>query len=368
MPRYYLDPSDAIGCPYCLDPDSADLRELLRAPPVRIVNSAEFAADLGFFRQLLADACAGYDRLIAHSEYDADIFFADWRRSVLTFGSTVDIRTVAFGSMAELQRMALNAHLVIVGADTSAGRPPPDEPYTWRQVDDTAVIRLATFQGFQPDIGARLEQFVADYPRHAASDRILFDLRGNSGGNLTYIHRWIAQARATKWQSYPYVEIYGRIAPCTTWNYTVEWQIRNESVDSAEAIAERHRLADEWPSLVDAPPTRRFDGWRPADGRSPFQGPVYVLVDRFSGSSGERAAIDLQRALGAVLLGEPTAGAMQYTEARRFVFPETGVQCTVPIKRHEFGREIEGVGWPVDIALADIDMDATGVVRLLAGL
>jgi hypothetical protein len=287
---------------------------------------------------------------------------------VLASGPTIDIRAAALEPMAKLQRMAPNAHLVIVGADTRAGRPPPDEPYSWRRVADTAVIRLATFQGFRPEVGARLAQFVADYPRHAECDRILFDLRGNSGGNLTYIHRWIAQARATKWQSYPFVEIYGRVAPCTTWNYTVEWQVRNRTVDSAEAIAERQRLRNEWPSLVDAPPTRTFDGWRPADGESPFHGPVYVLVDRYSGSSGERAAIDLQRALGAVLLGEPTVGAMQYTEARRFIFPETGVQCTVPIKRHEFGGEIEGVGWPVDVALADVDQDAAEVVGLLAGL
>src|SRR5579875_2773455 len=163
-------------------------------------------------------------------------------------------------------------------------------------------------------------------PRIVATNR-------SSCGAISEANVWIARAKAADWQTYGYVEVYGRIAYCSMWNPIVEWQIRNGMVDSVQAIVERQALSAEWPMLFDAPPTRRNDGRYSGYGCDPFAGPIFVLVDRRSGSSGERAAIDLQRALGAVLVGEPTAGAMQYTEMRRFVFPQTGVQCTVPTKR-----------------------------------
>ena len=359
---YYLD------TPYCFDPDSAELRAALTNPPVREVSTAGFAADLRFFRQLLEDACAGYDRLLRHPEYDAAKFFAQWQDSVLAAGETISVRSAAFGPMNELQRLAPSKHLVIVGAGPPGEPGPGGPPYSWRNIDDTAVIRLTTFQTFDADIAPQLDRFVDDYMLHRKCERVVFDLRGNKGGSTSYVRDWIARAKAAAaWQTYGYTEVYGRIAYCSMWNPVVEWQIRNGTVDSAEAIAERAKLRAEWPTLHDAPAIRMSDGRYSGYGCDPFDGPIFVLVDRHSGSSGERAAIDLQRVLGAVLVGEPTAGAVQYTEMRRFILPKTGVQCLVPTKRQEFGREVEGAGWPVDIELsaADLTRDAVNLLPLL---
>jgi hypothetical protein len=356
-----------LSTPYCFDPDSPQLRAVLTNPPVREVGTAAFVADLPFFRRVLEDACAGYGRLLRNPEYNADAFFADWRDSILAAGGTISVRSAASGPMNELQRLAPSRHLVIVGAGPSGQPSPGGHPYSWRIVDNTAVIRLTTFQAFDAEIAPQLDRFVADYPSHKECERVVFDLRGNKGGSTTYVRDWIARARAGEWQTYGYVEVYGRIACCSMWNPVVEWQVRNGTVDSREAIADRSKLSAEWPTLGDAPPTRTNEGHYPGQGTDPYDGRVFVLVDRHSGSSGERAAIDLQRALGAVLVGEPTAGAMQYTEARRFIFPETGVQCIVPIKRQEFGREVEGIGWPVDITLNadDLACDAVELLPLL---
>lgn len=357
---YYLD------TPYCFDPASPELRTLLTNTPVREVSTAAFAADLAFFHHLLEEACAGYDRLLRHPEYDANDFFARWRNSVLAAGESISVRTAAFGPMNELQRLAPSKHLLIVGAGPSSQPGPIGPPYSWQIVEDTATIRLTTFQAFDADIAPQLDRFVVDYPLHTECARVVFDLRGNKGGSTTYVRDWIARARATDWQTYGYVEVYGRIAYCSMWNPVVEWQIRNGTVDSADAVEERSRLSAEWPTLHAAPPTRTSDGWHPGYGTNPYHGAIFVLVNRHSGSSGERAAIDLQRALGAVLVGEPTAGAMQYTEMRRFILPETGVQSIVPTKRQEFGREVEGIGWPVDIALTadDLARDAADLLPL----
>lgn len=107
---------------------------------------------------------------------------------------------------------------------------------------------------------------------------------------------------------------------------------------------------------------RRFDGIREGHGSAPYQGNVVVLVDRHTGSSGEKAAIELQRALGATLIGEPTAGAMQYTEGVPFALPRTGLICTVPTKRADYGADVEGIGWPVDVPLDPIDQPAAAAI------
>lgn len=333
------------------------------------VDATAMAEDVGWFRGLLEVGCAGYDRVAASPAFDPGKFFGDWREQLRSAGSQVLTEDAVAEPMAHLQQLAPSSHLIIAGAGMSTppptAAPPRRQPYTCTTVGDTAVITLSTFQGSRSGIGAYLERFVDDYPQHAAHDRILFDLRGNGGGRLDYMLRWIAQARASDWQTYPYEEVRGPIAPAARWNQTVGWQIRNDTVDSPEARDERARLRAEWPELVAAPATRVFDGWRNGHGDHPYDGRVYVAVDRRTGSSGERAAIDLQRALGAVLVGEPTAGAAQYTEAVPFVLPATGLRCTIPTKRHDFGVEIEGTGWPVDIPLDDVTQDTATLVNLI---
>ena len=92
---------------------------------------------------------------------------------------------------------------------------------------------------------------------------------------------------------------------------------------------------------------------------------MVALVDRFSGSSGELAALELRCALGAILVGERTAGTMQYGQLQRFVLPRTGLVWQVPTRRFFFEEAVEAVGLAVDAYLEQIDADAADLVPLL---
>ena len=117
---------------------------------------------------------------------------------------------------------------------------------------------------------------------------------------------------------------------------------------------------------AEPPPGPRFDpGVRRGGATDPYPGRVVALVDRHSGSSGELAALELRRALGAILVGERTAGTMQYGQLQRFVLPRTGLVWQVPTRRFFFEEEVEGVGLPVDAYLERIDTDPAALVPWL---
>jgi hypothetical protein len=253
-----------------------------------------------------------------------------------------------------------------------AARPPRVPAYEWREVGDTSVITLRHFALGPAAVRDQLRRLAEDYALHAARPRVLFDLRGNGGGSLEYLTAWIAQARSGEWQSYARLEIDGALWPCSAWNALVEQQIRDGVVDTAAAREERERLRAAWPPR---PPTRTQrlvdPGLRRGRAAHPYGGRVFVLVDRHSGSSGELAAVELKRALGATLIGERTSGAMQYAQVRRLVLPRTGLVCQVATRRFFFGDldgDLESVGWPVDIYLEDTAQDAAVIATRLEAL
>lgn len=236
--------------------------------------------------------------------------------------------------------------------------------YAWSIVEDTSLIRLRSFAG-RPDVTAQLRRFVADYPQHARQPRVLIDLRGNHGGTLQFLQQWIAQARRGTWWSYPRLDVGGALWPCSEWNVLVEAQIRQGTVDTAEARAERDRGRATWSDQTPPPPSRLDTGLREGRADTPYAGQVFVLLDRHAGSSGELAALELQRALGAVLIGERSAGALQYGEVRRLVLPATGLVCQLPTRRFFFDTEVEGVGLPVVFYLEQMDQEAAALIPSL---
>jgi hypothetical protein len=246
-------------------------------------------------------------------------------------------------------------------------RPPtpvlaPDLPaYEHRAVGDTTVITLRSF-ATTTAVRQQLRRLADDYPEHARRPTLLIDLRGNQGGSLEYLRAWIAQARQGEWRSHPYQEVVGALWPCGPWNVAVERQIREGTVDLPEARAERERLRAAWSHPPPAPPSRLGLGLQRGRATHPYTGRVVVLLDRNAGSSGELAALDLRRALGAVLVGERSAGTMQYGEVRRFVLPHTGLVCQVPTRRLFFDTVVEGVGVPVAVYLERSEQDVTDLI------
>lgn len=336
MGDVYLPGELTAGCAYCLDPASTVVRDAFAGSPCASTPAA-VARDLDFLLRLLADACASYPELTRHPRFQPDEFTDRWKS-----------RDVA-GAVRELSELVPNRHLAIEGHRRRRSTPPPPA-YEWRTDGDTAVIVLRSFRVADQRIRPQLERFVADYDAHARHPELVFDLRGNGGGDMRPIRRWLARARPDGWQSYRTTEILRPIAQSKAWNRAVEWQVRNGTVDTAGAAAERDRIAATWPELARAPRLAEHDGRHPGDesGGAPYAGRVRVLVDERTGSSGELAAFELREALAATLIGDRTAGAAEYGEVVRYVLPATGLVVAVPTKRMDLGCPVEGVGLRLD--------------------
>jgi hypothetical protein len=377
----------------------AGWRELVRRADETVTFHEAIVAPLQTIRKLLpdnhftfrgADAVLAREPSLTFSEFQAPLPAAtatpaiilsenaDVRRSTVraaprlrTDGSVDRVLTASTTGRASSQSVRYENKTIELHRRPPTARPSAstvDIPaYAWRTVEKTTVITLRRFAG---PVAARdqLRQLPEDYPLHVARPHILFDLRGNSGGSLEYITTWIAQARQGVWQSYARLEVNGALWPCSRWNALVEQQIGDGSVDTTAAREERARLRATWPPHPPAQAAHLDPGVRQGSASHPYTGRVFVLVDRHSGSSGELAAVELQRALGATLVGERTAGTMQYGEVRRFVLPRTGLVCQLPTKRFFFGEcdgEVESVGWPVDVYLEDSACDVEAVVPQL---
>lgn len=444
MSGVYLPAEVACGCPYCLDPDSPQLREAVIARGryrTQPLLTAALVEDLPLLRHLLEVACAGYDDLAGHPAFDVDTFFDSWRENLLHAGAEVSLEDGIVEPFRVMRRLVPNGHLDLAGysdlisgdpmvtfaeyqaliephvtaagnveapagsrpdtlrtapilpADGSVGQvltvsavgghdhltagpvtlrrrdkqaPMAGPAYSWSSCGDTAVITITSLQWGRRSVREQLARFVADYPLHATHRRILFDLRGNGGGNLEPIRDWLRLARPDGWESWPMTEIMGEIAVSKPWNKTIEWQIREGTIDSDESREERARLASTWPDQAALP--ARFDkpSFRPGAGHGdPLAAAVYALVDRDSGSSGELAAIELQRAVGAVLIGERTAGCAELGQAWDFVLPATGLLIQIPTQWANLGRPLEGVGWPVDVYLEAVPWSPQQLLKRL---
>jgi C-terminal processing protease CtpA/Prc len=226
--------------------------------------------------------------------------------------------------------------------------------YESRSVGDATIITIRTFKG-PPTTTKLLERFVADYPMHAKSRLIVFDLRRNDGGDDHYALDWLGRAHRGDWQAYTEVDVAGgALYPCNTWNAVVRQQIFFGRVDDPSAREERAALRAKW--SVPRPPIHVVDPGRVHDdAKKPYLGRVVVLVDRFTRSAGESAAFMIHQAMGARLVGERTAGYLEYGNARVLVLPRTQIAWWYGTKRNYYDGAVEGVGLPVDIYVDRID-------------
>jgi hypothetical protein len=223
--------------------------------------------------------------------------------------------------------------------------------YEWRRAGEAAVIRIRRFTGTPADLD-QLEQLSRDYPAHRRSRLIVVDLRGNSGGNSEYAHRWIRQARRGAWQSeggalYPV----GSLIAWWWWNQEVWQAINQDRVDDPAWVARRNQWRQKWPRSPAELSLEFKAGYNQGDAKVPYRGRIFVLVDRWCGSSGESAALAFREALGAKLVGERTSGKLEYGNVRPLVLPRTRLIFYFPTKRNYFPSPIEAVGAPVDVYL-----------------
>jgi len=251
---------------------------------------------------------------------------------------------------------------------SALAKPPavtPTEPlYAWRSVGDTAVITMRgpAVTGAQVK---QLEQLARDYDAHRRFARIVFDFRGNGGGIDTYIFDWIAKAKKGLWDAGSDRELRGALTPCQMWNPLVQRQIRDGTVDTPDARAERAQTRAKWPPGPHHPTWIYRSGFSDDRAEQPYTGRVYVLVNRYVASAGEGGALGLKAALGAKLVGERTEGMIEFTNQRAFVLPHSGVRWSIATKQNLFEQPVEGVGVPADAYLADPAAPVEQILPLL---
>lgn len=236
--------------------------------------------------------------------------------------------------------------------------------YTWNAVGSTAVIRIRRLFGSTKDL-ENLSHIPQDYFLHAKFKRIIFDLRANGGGNDGYVYDWISKAKNGTWSSGAETKRIGALAPCEDWNIAVYRQVKDGTVDSSAAKAEREKIKAAWPQRPPDFNEKFTDGLIEDKSDHPYKGKIYVLIDRQSTSSGESSAFVLRQALGAVVLGERSAGFLTFGNQRPVILPRSGIRFMVPTKRNWFDTPMETVGVPVDIYLENTAMPVQELLPLL---
>jgi hypothetical protein len=223
--------------------------------------------------------------------------------------------------------------------------------YEWRRAGEATIIRIRRFFGTPADLEL-LERFVKDYPAHRRSPLVVFDLRANDGGNDAYAYRWIAQAKRGPWEVKTW-ELYplGSFTPWNAWNEEVWDAIAQDRVDDPASVTKRNALRAKWPlhaaELSIAVKTETHQD----RATVPYKGTIFVLVDGRCSSSGESTAMALREALGATLVGERTAGKLEYANVRLLALPRTRLRFFFPTKRNYFPTPVEALGVPADLYL-----------------
>ena len=257
-------------------------------------------------------------------------------------------------------------------------RPPPSVPsrkdgpvYEWHPTGDAAIVVVRHLDGYPQEL-ARLEQIAADYDAHRAKRTVVFDFRGNGGGNDGYIYAWVQKAVRGTWPApYAEVKVTGAELPCGGWNNLVLRQIDADLVDTPAAKSEREAtmqaaLADLKVATVQSVDMAPIT----TTAAHPYAGRVFAIVDRSSASSGESGPEILRAAMGAMIVGERSAGFMEFGNERAWIMPRTGIGWWMASKRNYYEQPHEAVGLPVDAYLAPelLGKPADELVKVLEGL
>jgi hypothetical protein len=282
------------------------------------------------------------------------------RAKVLTKKGVEEITTFSAQSTAPALEARCGDHAVRFDRRAASDRPSDKGApvYDWRVVGDAAVITIRRLWG-SPEEEKKLETIAADYDEHRKHPVVVFDFRGNGGGNDGYVWAWVEKAAHRRVPS-PYVElrVTGAARSCGDWNNLVADQISFDRVDQADARAERDAF---WKKTLAAPeePSQVIgELFEDTTAKAPYKGRIFVLVNHASGSSGESAPSMLRVALGATVVGERTGGYAEFGNIRPYAMPRTGVMWQLASKRNYYDTPTDGVGHPVDLYLPPELVDA----------
>ncbi|HEV2591136.1 MAG TPA: S41 family peptidase, partial [Gaiellaceae bacterium] len=314
--------------PWLLDPESAELAALANEAEARTATSpcGALEEDVAELEQLFRERHFG----VATGRAELPpIEIAPAR----TWGG-------ALGRLqATLRERLPDQHVRFLGTRQEAPRN-HGQAFERSEVAGVLVLRIRRLIG-DPDDERAFADWVAGADRDFTYDRIVVDLRGNTGGNDGHTWLWAerrlravdAFAKTSTWM------VRGHILGA--WN-SAAWRLAQHGVAPPGLLSARH---DPQPDDVIETLDESHD--LPAGDR-PWGGRMLVLVDGETRSSGESSAWLLREGLGARLLGEPTWGMIEFGNIVPYVLPRSGIVVSLPTKSNDYGFRVEGVGFPVD--------------------
>jgi len=349
----YLGP-ERSGVSWLLDPESTELRDIAREATDRTPDSpcdpAPIADDLPTLQALVESRHFG----AASGRSDTSgigAVFAAWQDRVsrecpTTWGQAIgDVQDA-------LRELLVDNHVELVGSRPSRWRTPPPEGFAKRpavEVDEHAGVLTVTIRRFMGDpVDERaLAGLREAADEHFAYDRIVVDLRDNTGGNDAHAYYWLVdRVRAdckdiegwTGWQI-------GDV-PYGNWNVAA-WLEARDGLDAVPPLllAGRHTpRPDDRLEIADGSMVIEA-------GAKPWPGRMLVLVNKATMSSGESTAWGLKKTLGARLVGTPTNGCINYGNTVPYILPRSRVVVRLTSKYNDYGFPVELRGFPVDIDL-----------------
>src|SRR5690606_14381474 len=116
-----------------------------------------------------------------------------------------------------------------------------DPIYGWTRVPvgerSVAVVTIRRLAGSLEE-EALLDEIGSDLARYADVDAVLFDLRGNRGGNDEHVVNWLREATEGRFYFGVDLEVLGAAGACLDWNWRVAAFLSHGEIDSDAARAE----------------------------------------------------------------------------------------------------------------------------------
>lgn len=363
LPGYL--PATRSGIDWLLDPEHPRMRdlggELRRRAPDTPVDVDALLEDVALLPRLVRERHAF--AVLGRCAPDAvDAVIDDWRHRLSA--ERPDTWGAAVGDVVPALREALQDNHLMVGSDTTtrALRPRmhPDPGPAWESdlVADEAgavgVVRIRTLAE-EGGAGAALLEGSADQQPWRA-DRVVVDLRGNGGGDDSFVRRWSA----------PFVRedvatpVGRRLSvgelPVNVWNYIAYLQLRHpDEPPPAALLPLRHA-----PSPTDVLTVHDVVD-EIAAGSEPWSGRMLVIVDGGTASSGESAAWLLRACVGARVIGGRTMGLFESGDLCPYLLPHAGLLVMLPTQWVQVPEPVEFVGLRPDVEV-DVTLPVADVV------
>lgn len=245
---------------------------------------------------------------------------------------------------------------------------PAWEAWTSMGVRIIRIRRLDGSDGAEQELLAGAANQAEDFS-HA---KILVDLRGNGGGDDSYVQSWLAPYAR---QSVPVCRERGMTlmdgTPLIFWNYLVWLRLTGHGVPDALRQGSAPPAPDDEIRISDSAETPwngdDGSGHPGAAGTAGWDGRMMVMIDGGTGSSGESAALMLRASFGAVLVGAPSYGIIDYGNAGPYILPASGLEIHLPCQANDWGIAVDFSGIQPDLAVA-VDLPAESLAADFDGL